>query len=141
MAATAKARGAPARGRSGPGTLPPTGPGETAGEPDIIRLDEDPDGEPERVPVFAIGDDVYTMLADPPASLPLRAMEIAEQRGATQYSVGLADVYIMREMLGSEGYRALLNSKTLKRGQFVAITRRVMEAAMGALEDDGSPNR
>jgi len=107
----------------------------------LIRLDEEPEAEPERVPVFAIGDTVYTMLANPPASLALRAMELAERRGATEVSVGLADVQIMRDMLGEEAYRALLDSKTLTRKQYTVITQKVMKAAMGSLEDDGRPNR
>ncbi len=139
MAATART---PKPGRPKP---PPRRPALPPADDDdeVIDLAEpDPDTEPERVPLFKIGDTVHTMLADPGPSVALRAMELAEQRGATPLAVGFADVYIMREMLGEKSYRALLDCRTMTRGQYLKIVGKVMKLAMGALEDEGgSPNR
>lgn len=134
MAATARSTSKPKPVRR-PAPLVP------AGDDDLVDIPEpDPEAEPDRVPVFKIGDTVHTMLADPGPSVALRAMELAEQRGATPLAVGFADVFIMREMLGGESYRALLNCKAMTRGQYLRIVGKVMRRAMGALEDDGSPN-
>jgi small-conductance mechanosensitive channel len=82
------------------------------------------------------------MLKEPPPSHALSALELADRRGASPQAIALADVYIMREMLGDTSYRALLGCKTMTRAQYLKIVNRVMTRAMGALEDeDGSPNR
>jgi hypothetical protein len=137
MAATAKARTA-ARKRYATRTAPePDDDGEVIG-----IAEDDPEAEPEREPVFSIGETVHTMLKDPPPSLALSAIELAERRGGSPQAIGLADIYVMREMLGEQSYRSLLNCRTMTRAQYLKITGRVLKRAMGALEDeDGSPNR
>lgn len=105
----------------------------------------DPDAEPERVPLFAIGDEVHTMLKDPPLSLALTAMDIQRQRASSSPediadARGLAEAYVMQEMLGEDSYRALLASRTLTAAQYRAITERVTKRVLGALEDGDAPN-
>lgn len=144
MAATARTPRPAVKPKAPRDRLPPKQrpPGPPDDDDEVVSLDAEPDTEPERVPVFTIRGEVHTMLASPGPSIALRAMELAERRGATEVSLGLADVYIMREMLGENSYRALLNCKTMTRGQYLKIVGRVMRRAMGALEDeDGSPNR
>jgi hypothetical protein len=133
MAATARATTRPKR------SARPT----PADDTQVISIGApDPEAEPERVPVFSIGDEHHTMLKDPGPTIVLRALELAERRGGTEQAVAFADVQIMRDMLGEPSYRALLDCRTLTRGQYVQIVERVMTRAMGALEDeDGSPNR
>jgi len=138
MAASATRPRKPARPRPPARVLPPVD------DEEVIALDEDGDDEPEpaRVPVFSIGEQLHTMIADPPPSLALSALELAERRGGTPQAIALADVFIMRAMLGEPSYRALLASRKMTRTQYLKIVAKVMKKAMGALEDgDGSPNR
>lgn len=140
MAATAKASPAAKRPRRPvPQRIVPL----PDDDDEVVDLAEpDPESEPERVPVFKIGGTVHTMLAEPGPGVALRALELAERRGASVQAVAFADVQIMRDMLGEESYRALLDCKTMTRDQYLKIVARVMSRAMGALEDrDGSPNR
>jgi len=135
MSATAKGR--PTASRRPPSTSWPASDGE-----EVIDISAEPEGEPERVLLFRIGGVEYTMLKNPPPSIGLAALDLADRRGGSPQSVALADVYVMREMLGEESYRALLNCKTMDRDQYLRIVGRVMRSAMGAIEDeDGSPNR
>jgi hypothetical protein len=86
------------------------------------------------VAVFSIGSTVYTVPAEPPVSLALKALDLQYRRGGAW-----AEVFIMREMLGETGYRALLDCKTLTRDQYAAITAAIRSLAFGDQEDD-SPN-
>jgi hypothetical protein len=120
----------------------PTVPRRDAGTEIVDLGDPDEAAAPEREVVFKIGGVEHTMLKNPGPSIALSGFELAERRGGTEQAAGFADVYIMREMLGAESYRALLDCRTMTRDQFIRISTRVMTRAMGALEDeDGSPNR
>jgi hypothetical protein len=82
------------------------------------------------------------MLKVPPPALGLRALALAERRGGTPEAIALADVYVMRQMLGEESYMALLGCNTMSKDQYLRIVTRVTRTAMAALEDeDGHPNR
>lgn len=137
MAAKASAPGAPKR----PGTRRPPS-RIPAGDDGIVRIDDagpdgEPEPEPERVPAFAIGDKVYTMLAHPPLTLAIEALDMQYRRGE-----GFAEVFVMRSMLGPEAYRALLSAKRMTRPQFNAITQKISTAVYGTLEEEeADPNR
>jgi len=96
---------------------------------EISADDPEHEPEPERVPVFKIGDEVYTMLKDPPLTLALKARNVGYERGE-----GYAEIFVMREMLGEDSYRALLDNQSLKGRQLEAITARVTRRLFGALE-------
>lgn len=133
-----------AAGASRPQPTGPIVPGQLAGDDDeIIDLGEPaaPGPEPEREPVFRIGDTVHTMLKDPPASIALKSLDLAYERGGGLDAQGFAQVYVMREMLGEESYRALLDFPGLTGPQFTRIMGKVVTRAMGAMEMDGTPNR
>jgi hypothetical protein len=111
-----------------------------ADDDEIIELTpgapEGEEPEPERVALFKIGGDVYTMLANPTLALARQAMDVAYDRGEAY-----AEVFVMREMLGEEAYRALLGNKSLKGPQLNAITARVTKRLYGALERESArPN-
>lgn len=113
------------------------------GAPVIIGIPVPAEGEelpePERVPVFQIGDDVYTMLAESPPTLGIETLDYADRKGGAGYG----EIYLLREMLGSEGLNALLNAgkkRWITKAQYEAITRRVMAVALGVEEED-LPNR
>lgn len=104
----------------------------------IIELTEDDPEEapPERVALFKIGGEVYTMLKDPPLTLALQARNVGFERGE-----GYAEIFVMREMLGEGAYRALLGNSSLKGRQLEAITKRVTTTLFGVLErESASPN-
>jgi hypothetical protein len=138
MAATAKGRTRATVTPRPSGRLP-----EPEGDGELIDIAApDAEAEPERVPVFSIGGVVHTMLKDPGPAVALRALELADRRGGTPQAVAFADVQIMRDMLGEESYRALLNCSTMTRAQYLKIVDRIMRGALGGLEgEDGSPNR
>jgi hypothetical protein len=105
----------------------------------IIEISEDDPEEapPEREPLFSIGDEVYTMLKDPPLTLAMQARNVGYERGE-----GYAEIFLMREMLGEDAYRALLANRSLKGPQLQAITARVSKRLFGVLErETASPNR
>lgn len=140
MAATARSPRATAKPKAPP-KRPPALPSAAGDDDEVIDLSAGPEAEPERIPVFRIGDTVHTMLKNPPLTVVMSALELAERRGGTPQAIGFADVDIMRQMLGTESYRALLDCKTITRDQYLKIVGRVMKRALGAAEDDSSPNR
>lgn len=148
MAATARSSRTPAKAPARPKASRPLPPAvraamKKAQDAGLVQIDaDDAEGaEPEREPVFAIGETVHTMLADPPPTLAMAALDMAYQRGGTEQAYGLATVFLMREMLGEESYRALLASRRVTRAQYTAIVEKVTVRVYSALEgEDGSPN-
>lgn len=139
MAAQVEASSRPGVGR--PRRALPAAAASAAAEADdaIIEIsaDDPEEAPPERVPLFSIGDEVYTMLADPPLTLALEARNVGYERGD-----GYAEIFVMREMLGLDAYRALLANRSLKGAQLAAITARVSRRLFGVLErETASPNR
>jgi hypothetical protein len=101
--------------------------------------DDEEAPEPERVPVFEIAGKVYTMLKEPPLTLSLESLQVADEKGGAGY----AEIYVIREMIGSDALNALFDARKkgwLKKPQLDAIMKRVQAAAFGPAEDD-SPNR
>jgi hypothetical protein len=101
--------------------------------------DDEEQPEPERVPIFQIGDTVYTMLKDPPPTMGIAAIDAADRKGGP----GFGEMYVLREMMGSKALNALIDAgkrRWLTKAQYEAITTRVRNAAFGAEEDD-DPNR
>lgn len=134
MAATARAGRAPAKARPpARRPLPPAEPPVIIG---IAVPDEDEElVEPERVPIFSIGDDVYTMLKEAPPTLGIETIDYADRKGGAGYG----EIYLLRLMLGSDGLNALLDAgkkRWIKKAQYDAITRRVMATALGVEEED-----
>lgn len=139
MAAQAQAKAKSAAPRRPRAALPAAAPAAAADDSIIELTADDPEEEtpePERVPLFKIGDITYTMLADPPLTLAMKALDVSYERGQ-----GFGEVFIMREMLGEETYRALLGNRALKGPQYAAIMGRVTQRLYGVLErEGGSPN-
>lgn len=95
--------------------------------------------DPERVPVFQIGETVYTMLKEPPPTLGVAALDAADRKGGP----GFGEMYVLREMLGSAALNALIDAgskRWLTKEQYKEIVGRVRHAAFGDQEDD-DPNR
>lgn len=100
-----------------------------------IPDDEDDGAEPERVPMFFIGDREYTVLKDPPASIALEAMHIMARGGGGPQAELMADDYVMTEMLGEEAYAAFRQAPQPTPKQRRWVSMEVTKRAMGALED------
>ena len=155
MTATAKA-GAKPRPRSVRAALPPP-PGAPANPPPApsgpLHFSSAAELEPEaRTPLFYIDDAEYTIPSDPSASIGLGAQKVlAEERekllaagldlqAATMTAMGMAQHYVLREMLGPEGYEALTGYKRLKRDDLKRLMEVCTEKAYAAMEDEESPN-
>ena len=140
MAATAKAGTPPSRRK------PPARPQRPVLPPvddEVISIgapaEDEPVPEPERVPLFEINGTMYTMLREPPVTLSLESLQVADEKGGAGY----AEIYVIREMIGSAALNALFDARKkgwLKKPQLDKIMTRVQEAAFGPVEDD-SPNR
>ncbi|SRR6266568_8615828 len=77
----------------------------------------------ERVPLFYIDDDEYTMLAHPRPSLLLEYMDVVRERGLDA-AIALA----ASEMIGRKGWEALKSSDDVTDEQVAKILQIVMEA-------------
>lgn len=109
--------------------------------------------EPEaREPLFYIDDTEYSIPSAPSASIGLGAQKtLAEEReqllaagldlkAATMTAMGLAQHYILRRMLGPEGYEALVGYDRLKRADLTRLMEVCSEKAYAEMEDEESPN-
>ena len=155
MAATVKAGKTPARRPAARDHLPkkPGAHANGTAAPGVLRFSSSSTGPEEREPIFYIDDTEYTMLADPPASIALTASRLlSEERGhlealgaepleAFRAASGLAQNYVMTEMLGQDGYAALCGCRTIKAAEMRRVMEVVSERAQGALEDEEHPNR
>lgn len=116
------------------------------GRPAVLRLTSEPAGEEEREPLFYIDDAEYTIPVVPVATTGLQATHLlAETRAeliatgmapltAANLAMGVAQDYVLREMLGEEGYAALRACKTITGPQLQRLVEVCSEKAMGAME-------
>lgn len=86
-------------------------------EPPVLdEGDEEDDPEVERIEAFRVGEKSYYARTQVDFIVAVRAMEIAAQSGEAA-----AMAYTMREVLGDDGYQALLNLKSLHPEHFARI--------------------
>jgi hypothetical protein len=81
--------------------------GENDEDLDIIRFSSDAKPNPEaekRVPLFFIDDVPYTVPKKPNPVIGLTFLKLAHEEGVEE-----ANYYLLMEMLGEEGYQALLD--------------------------------
>lgn len=157
MAATVRA-GKPARAPARPATrdhLPAKSNGHANGTaaPGVLRFSSSSAEPEEREPLFYIDDTEYTIPVEPSASIGLGAQDVlAEEREqllaagfdlktATMTAMGLAQKFVLQEMLGQDGYEALLGYKRLRRADLKRLMEVCSERAYAAMEDEESPNR
>ena len=86
----------------------------------------------EREPIFSIDGTEYTIPREVPGSLALQAMERTRTNGEVS-----ATAWLMEEMLGADGYRALRECPTVRRDEVQAITRIIRDRVFGDLEEEG----
>lgn len=89
-------------------------------------------GADERIPLFSIDGQEYTMPAEIGAELALAAIDRLRTMPAEA-----VEAWLLEEVVGSKAYRALLGCKGLKRHQLKAVMVAVREHVMGPLEEEG----
>jgi hypothetical protein len=127
MASTTARPRQPATARKRATPKPVNGSGSLDFEP--IRIDADDDIEEERIPLFYIGDDEYTIPKLIPTGVALQYLRIAGERGQE-----FAAPILLTRVLGEDAYKALENSKGLKDDQLERIIQLVIDLALGRRE-------
>jgi hypothetical protein len=85
-----------------------------------------------RVPLFYVGEKEYTIPVDVPGSLTLQALDMTAERGEVE-----ATVWVMKKVLGEDGYKALLTHPDITKPELAAITKVVRELVFGEAEEEG----
>ncbi|WP_435279341.1 hypothetical protein [Streptomyces sp. 1222.5] len=135
MASTTSARTrqtAAARKRAA--ATPNTVPGDLGFEP--IRIAADDDVPDERVALFYIGDDEYTI----PKHIP-RGVALQYLRHAAEVGHEVATAPLLIRVLGEDAYMALEQSKAMTQEQLEQIVDIIIKQALGAQEKEGKAAR
>lgn len=97
---------------------------------DVIRLTTKHDVvNDERVPLFVIDDVTYTVPAKPRVNLALKFMWQAKTLGQDT-----AAMNILEDLLGTEGFQALMEYDDLTQQDLEAVIGRATKLLMGSLE-------
>lgn len=95
-----------------------------------IHIDADDDVVEERVPLFYIGEDEYTIPKEIPKGVALQYLRHAAERGHE-----LATAPLLIRVLGEDAYEALEQSKGLKDDQLGRIVDIIVGLALGKQEE------
>lgn len=90
----------------------------------------------ERIPLFSIDGTVYSVPKQIDGGSLLRYLDDAAERGGEA-----AIANLLREMVGDDGYEALVSFKGLKPGQLEELFDKVEEYAMGQMNKIGGKSR
>jgi len=94
-----------------------------------IRIAADDDVEEERVPLFYIGDDEYTVPTEIPPGAALQYLRQARESGPE-----LATPPLLVRVLGEEAYTALEQSRAVTEDQLEKIVKLIVDLALGRQE-------
>jgi hypothetical protein len=95
------------------------------------------DEKPETVELFRINGKSYTAPAKPGMGIALRQMKsIRDFKRGDQMAVAEAEVQLLIDLVGEEGYEALCGFKDLTPDQYQQVIRAAMRLVMGQTEDD-----
>jgi hypothetical protein len=96
----------------------------------VLRLVADAEAEPEvREPLFYIDDVEYTVVKNPSPTIGLRYLRILAEEGE-----GQGAYYLLNNMLGEEGYEALMGYDKLTQTQYDQILELAVEISTGRKE-------
>jgi hypothetical protein len=98
----------------------------------VIKIDTTARPASERIDVFEIDGETYSMPAEVNGGFALEAMEVIGTRGEVA-----AMPWLLEKALGRKGYTALRNCPTLTAADLKAVTRIVQDHVMGQLEELG----
>lgn len=94
-----------------------------------IHIAADDDFVEERVPLFYIGDDEYTIPKEIPPGVALQYLRQARESGHE-----LATPPLLIRVLGEDAYMALEQSKAVKDEQLERIVKLIVDLALGQAE-------
>lgn len=97
-----------------------------------IRIAADDEVAEERIPLFYIGDDEYTIPKLIPPGVALQFMREAREHGRE-----LAAAPLLIRVLGEDAYEALEQSKALSEDQMEWIINKVLDLALGRKKQGG----
>lgn len=99
----------------------------------IIKITTSTDSAPEpREPLFSIDDTEYTVPVEVRATMALEAMERTRTQGEPA-----ATAWLMAELLGEEGWRALRTSRAVSKADLRTIMEICRQKVFGVLEEEG----
>ncbi len=87
-----------------------------------------------RVPCFYIDDAEYTIMLEPPMAVSLEFAHIMAEGSGTAEAMGIAVDYLLTELLGEDGYRALRRFRGLQPIHFAKISAVAVRLALGQVE-------
>jgi hypothetical protein len=130
MASTTRTRQTTAAARKRAATKPTAGSDPLAGfEP--IRIPANDEVVDDRVPLFYIGDDEYTIPRHVPRGVALQYLRQAGELGHE-----LATPPLLIRVLGEDAYMALEQSKALEDDQLDRIVQLIVDLALGQQEKE-----
>lgn len=88
--------------------------------------------EPDRIPIFSIDGKQYTMPAVVKPYVGIRYLWMLRQDGAE-----FAAAWLLEQVLGVEGFKALANYEQLTDAQYNQIASIIRDHTMGTLEGSG----
>ncbi|WP_030168932.1 hypothetical protein [Streptomyces sp. NRRL S-813] len=97
-----------------------------------LRIAANDDVVEERVPLFYIGDDEYTIPKQIPPGVALQFLREAREHGRE-----LATAPLLIRVLGEDAYEALEQSKALDEDQMEWIINKVLDLALGRKQQGG----
>jgi len=101
-----------------------------------IRIPANEDIPDDRIPIFYIGDQEYSVPAVIPAGVALEYLRVAAAAGPDA-----ASGVILTRVLGEEAYMALEQARGLTGEQLQQIVQLVVDRAMGAMESEGEEGK
>ena len=102
----------------------------------ILRLGEDEAEKPRHEVLFRLDGKEYEAVANPSASLMLRYLDRMRKWGPNP-----AISWLLEEMVGAEGYEALLTSPKVTQKDFAAVSRAAVRIVMGDGETGAPKSR
>ena len=130
MASTTTRRTTTTRKRATPAVRRPVAGEPAAFEP--IRIPANEDVPDDRVPLFFIGEEEFTVPSRVPVGIALEYLRVAREQGQE-----LATGALLSRALGEDAYRALESARGLTEEQLNDIVQRVLDLSMGRAQIEG----
>lgn len=97
--------------------------------PELIKLESAPAPERETAELFSIDGETYGVWLNPPANIGLQYLKMARVRGND-----IAAQWLMEQMIGEDGYEALMDFDSLTEESLKQIVNACEEHALGPKE-------
>lgn len=94
-----------------------------------LRLSSEPEQAPDMVDLFEVDGTMYSVPRKPSASIGLQYLDAAETLGPQA-----ANLFVLREMLGDDGYSALSTCKALTDEHLAWLVDTIQGLVLGTIE-------